>query len=249
MRVLIVEDERMAQARLAQILDAHFPDLKVVGMCSSVSGTLEWLRNPGNKADIIFMDVELSDGDCFGIFRQHRVDANVIMTTAYDSYAIKAFEAGSVDYLLKPIEIQDLERAVSRCRQKTAPVDVEGLLKALQDSRKPAYRERYVVRSGDMIIPVPCSRICWFVSEDKSNYLTDSDGHRYIIDSSMDSLDSELDPEMFFRISRGCIVNRSCIQSVSRHFSGKLRIAARPEPPFEMTVSRGRVEDFLKWLE
>ena len=116
MKVFIVEDEMMAQKSLIRTLNQNFPDLTVVGTSTSVTGTVAWLMNPENHADIIFMDVELSDGECFEIFRKITVKAKVIMTTAYDSYAIKAFEAGSVDYLLKPIELSALKRAVARCR-------------------------------------------------------------------------------------------------------------------------------------
>ena len=111
MRVLIVEDEIMAQNSLIRVLSQNFPDLDVVGTTTSVKGAVSWLKDPENSADIIFMDVELSDGVCFEIFRQVEVKSKVIMTTAYDSYALKAFEAGSIDYLLKPIEITDLKRA------------------------------------------------------------------------------------------------------------------------------------------
>ena len=108
MKVLIVEDELMAQKSLVRTLTVNFPDMEIVGTVGSVKGALSWLRNPANAVDVIFMDVELSDGECFEIFRQYEVKAKVIMTTAYDSYAIKAFEAGSIDYLLKPIDLPSL---------------------------------------------------------------------------------------------------------------------------------------------
>ena len=115
MNVLIVEDEMMAQANLARALTQHFPDVRIVGTTGSVRETVLWLRTPGNSADVIFMDVELSDGDCFEIFRQADVTARVIMTTAYDNYAVRAFEVNSIDYLLKPIDLAALRRAVERC--------------------------------------------------------------------------------------------------------------------------------------
>ena len=131
MNVLIVEDEIMAQKSLIRVLAKHYPDMDVIGTTTSVKGTVAWLEDPANKPDIIFMDVELSDGVCFEIFRQTEVKAKVIMTTAYDSYALKAFEAGSVDYLLKPIDVDALQRAVSRCRVKEGNVDVDALLRSL----------------------------------------------------------------------------------------------------------------------
>ena len=203
MKALIVEDEKMARDNLARTISSMFPDIEVVGAASSVAETLRWLRDPSCTADIIFMDVELSDGDCFEIFRQEKVTAKVIMTTAYDSYAVKAFEAGSVDYLLKPIEPAALRRAVERCRQRSGATDVEALLRAIGRPETPAYKERFVVSVGERI----------------------------------------------FRISRGCIVALGAIRSVTRQFGGRLRIEAEPGPPFEMTVARARVDDFLAWLE
>ena len=249
MKALIVEDEKMARDNLARTLSSLFPDIEVVGAAASVAETLRWLRDPANAADVIFMDVELSDGDCFEVFRQEKVKAKVIMTTAYDSYAVKAFEAGSVDYLLKPIEPAALRRAVERCRERGSGVDIDAVLSALGRAGAPQYKERFVVSVGESIIPVSTSDIAYFYSKDKYNYLTASDGTSYIIDSSLDTIADELDPKKFFRISRGCIVALPAIRSITRQFGGRLRISAEPGPPFEMTVARARVEDFLAWLE
>ena len=249
MKALIVEDEKMARDNLARTISSLFPDIEVVGTSASVAETLRWLRDPSCTADIIFMDVELSDGDCFEIFRQEKVTAKVIMTTAYDSYAVKAFEAGSIDYLLKPIDPAALRRAVERCRERTSGVDLDALMRALGHSDSPTYKERFIVSVGERIIPVKTSDIAYFYSKDKYNYLAGKDGSHYIIDSSIDSLADELDPKKFFRISRGCIVALGAIRSVTRQFGGRLRVEAEPGPPFEMTVARARVDDFLAWLE
>jgi len=249
MKALIVEDEKMARDNLARTLSSHFPDIEIVGTAASVSETLGWLRDPSHSADIIFMDVELSDGDCFEIFRQEKVTAKVIMTTAYDNYAVKAFEAGSIDYLLKPIDPAALRRAVERCRERGGGLDVDALMRALGRPAAPSFKERFIVSVGERIIPVNVSDIAYFYSKDKYNYLAATDGARYIIDSSMDTLAEELDPKRFFRISRGCIVALGAIRSVTRQFGGRLRIDAEPGPPFEMTVARARVDDFLAWLE
>ena len=253
MKALIVEDERMAQAQLVRLLKVHFPDIEVVQATDSVRATVEYL-SADPPLDLIFMDVELSDGECFEIFRQVAVHAQVIMTTAYDSYALKAFEAGSIDYLLKPIGEDALRRAVGRCRQRlqsapAAGIDVEKLLAAVTGTARKQYRERFVVYVGDRIIPVRTEHIAGFFSEEKANYLFTGSGERYLVDSTLDALEGELDPERFFRISRGAIVARSAVRSVSRHFSGRLKLELDPAPPFEPTVSRARVEDFLKWLE
>ena len=250
MRVLIIEDELMAQKSLIRVLSQNFPDLKVVGTATSVKEAVAWLSDPANAVDIIFMDVELSDGVCFEIFRQVEVKAKVIMTTAYDSYALKAFEAGSVDYILKPIEVADLRRAVSRCRTSEGTFDYETLLKALAgNTPKKEFKEKYIVRFNDRIIPLQTSAIAFIYSEEKNNYLTTFDGERYIIDSSLDVISEELNHDRFFRISRSCIVNTNAIQSIIKQAGGRLLIKSNPPASFEMTVSRSRVDDFLDWLE
>ncbi len=250
MKVLIVEDEIMAQKSLIRLLSQNFPDMEIVGCTTSVKSSVAWLKAPGNTVDVIFMDVELSDGECFEIFRQVEVKAKVIMTTAYDNYAIKAFETGSVDYLLKPIDPSSLKRAVARCRTGEALVDVEALLKAVGEGRaKKEYKERYIVRFNDRIVPLQTDNIAYVYSEEKTNWLVTFDGEKYIVDSSLDVIGEDLDPEKFFRISRGCIISMKAIDSIVKQMGSRLKIISRPEASFEMTVSRSRVDDFLKWLE
>lgn len=251
MKVLITEDEIMAQKSLIRTLGQNFPDMEIVGTTGSVKGTVEWLNTPGNHADVIFMDVELADGECFEIFRQTEVSAKVIMTTAYDSYAIKAFEAGSIDYLLKPVDTDALRRAVARCRMSGGQINVDALLKAIGGNRTPkkGYKERFIIRFNDRIVPVDTSSIAYVYSEEKTNWLVTSEGEKYIIDSSLDVMTEELDPDKFFRISRGCIISIHAISSIIKQAGSRLRVISKPEASFEMTVSRARVDDFLEWLE
>ena len=250
MKVLIVEDEIMAQKSLIRVLAQHFPDMSVVATTTSVKGTVDFLKSPENNVDVIFMDVELSDGVCFEIFRQVDVKAKVIMTTAYDSYALKAFEAGSIDYLLKPVDPEALTRAVSRCRTRSEQIDVDALMKALGGSpAKKEYKERFIIKFNDRIVPLQASQIAYIYSEEKNNYLVTVDGQKYIIDSSLDVMNEELDPDCFFRISRSCIIAMKSITSILKQAGGRLRITAEPKSSFEMTVSRSRVDDFMTWLE
>lgn len=250
MKVLIVEDEIMAQRSLVRLLTQNFPDMDIVGTTSSVKSTVEWLKDAGNKADVIFMDVELADGICFEIFRQIDIKAKVIMTTAYDSYALKAFEAGSIDYLLKPVDLSALKRAVARVQTSSGGIDVEALMKMMTGAAAPKkeYKERYIIRFNDRIIPLETSEIAFIYSEEKNNYLATFGDQHYIIDSSLDVISDELNPEFFFRISRGCIVSMKAIKSITKQ-NGRLRITSTPESSFEMTVSRSRVDEFLTWLE
>ena len=250
MNVLIIEDEIMAQKSLVRVLMQNFSDMNIVSTQDSVKGAVDWLKQNGNSVDIIFMDVELSDGVCFEIFRQVEVKAKVIMTTAYDNYALKAFEAGSVDYLLKPVDASALQRAVSRCQVRQTPIDIESLMKAfVKPGLQREYKERYIIKFNDRIIPLNVAEIAYVYSEEKNTYLVTFDGQKYIIDSSLDVMNEELNPQVFFRISRGCIVAMKSIKSIIKQPGGRLRILTNPEAHFEMTVSRSRVDDFLLWLE
>ena len=156
MNVLIVEDEMMAQANLARALTQHFPDVRIVG---SVRETVLWLRTPGNSADVIFMDVELSDGDCFEIFRQTDVTARVIMTTAYDNYAVRAFEVNSIDYLLKPIDLAALRRAVERCRVRSGLVGKEPAAAAPVEKKKGFFDRRPRVPTPDQVLAAAAAQV------------------------------------------------------------------------------------------
>lgn len=249
MKVLIVEDEPMAQANLCRTLLKNYTDIEVVGMAGSVQETVSWLKTPGNDTDVIFMDVELSDGDCFEIFRMVDVDAKVVMTTAYDNYAVKAFEVNSIDYLLKPIEKEALDRAVERCRKATSETDFGALLKTVSPMSANEYKQRFMVRLNDKILPVPVSEIAYFISEDKVTWMYVGNGTKYILDQSLDILSSQLDPGGFFRVSRSCIIASSAIKSIIKLQGGRLKINPRPENSSEILVSRSRSDDFLNWLE
>lgn len=250
MRALIVEDELMARTRLAKTLEENFPDVKVLAMTDSVRGTLDWLLSNPNP-DIIFMDIELTDGDCFEIFRQMEIKSKVVMTTAYDFYALKAFEAGSVDYLLKPISLEALSRAVARCRERTDDGSAEALksIALASMASKPAFKSRWLVRVGDKFIPIKVSEIAYFFSEEKTNYMVLFDGRHFVMDISLDSLEQQLNPDDFFRISRGIIVSRTAVKSASRYLNGRIKLAVNPASDQEFLVSRSRVDDFMNWLE
>lgn len=257
--VLIVEDELPAQANLRRALETRFPDLRIVGLQSSVHGTLEWLKEPTNRADIIFMDVELSDGMCFDIFSQVEVNAKVVITTAFDNYAVKAFRINSIDYLLKPIDPEELAGAVERCRRSLAaekentasaqPIDIEALKSALTGGGEPTFRKRFVVRFGDRLSVIETTQVAYFYAEDKSTHLVTNEGRRYILDQSLDQLAEEISPADFFRISRNCTVSIRAIAGISKHQSNRLKVNLIPKPDFEVFVSRSRTTDFMTWLE
>ena len=254
MKALIVEDEKLAQQTLMRALARNFTDIEVVAVTESVKETLAWLRTPGNVADLIFMDVELQDGSCFEIFRNEPVTAKVIMTTAYDKYAVKAFEAGSIDYLLKPFDDEALLRAVSRCRAVSENFDINVILSAMQrfarerDTDHKVYRRRFIVRLGQKIIPIETSDVAYIYVEGKSKYIVKNDGTKYYFDQQMESILDELDPQVFFRISRNYIISSYAIQGIERIYGGRLKILMEPPPETDMIVARSRVSDFMAWL-
>ena len=247
MKALIVEDEPRAQRALENLLKANFPDVEVVGRTASVKETVDWLA--GNRPDVIFMDVELADGTCFDIFAQTSVDAQVVMTTAYDNYAVKAFEVNSVDYLLKPVDIEELKRAVSRVAQRLAAGGPRIDFDAVRDAFRP--REKFLIRLNDRIVPVSVRDIAYFYSEAKSTFIVTRDGKNYVLDDSLDAIESGLDPKAFFRISRGAIIAENVIDSASKLLGGRLRLTLAPGIPAatDLTVSRARADAFLEWLE
>lgn len=252
--VLIVEDEIPAQTNLRRLIEKHFADLRVVGMQSSVVDTVAWLRDPANRPDIVFMDVQLSDGMCFDIFAQTEVPGKVIITTAYDDYAVRAFRVGSIDYLLKPIAAEELRTAVGRCRkalESEYPVrtpDAE-LLRTLLAAGSREYKKRFVVRVGDKITVVNTEQIAYFYAEDKYTYLVTTDNRRLILDSSLDAVAEQLDPRLFFRLSRSCTASIGAIGGISKHLSNRLKVNLEPRAEFDVFVSRSRTAEFMNWLE
>ena len=255
MKAFLIEDETMAREQLARTLRENFPDIEIAGTAASVREAVTWLRT--GRPDIIFMDVELSDGQCFEIFKKTEVHGHVVMTTAYDNYAIKAFEAGSIDYLLKPIELPALRPDVERCRQSGMPaMDVDQLIRTLSARTQTAepWKERWLVHFNDRIVPVKTADIACFYSESKDNHVVTRDGATYVVDNSLDTIITELDPAQFFRISRSCIVAKESVESITKLFGGRLLVSLpdhakrRGDGP-DLTVSRARVDDFLAWLE
>lgn len=250
MKTLIVEDELLTQNNLRNLITKQFSDLEIVGMIGSVKGAIEWLKNPENRVDLIFLDVELSDGMCFDIFDQVQTDAKIIITTAYDTYAIQAFKINCIDYLLKPIDPEELRAALTRCRkmQQPANFDVAALRKALGESST-HYKSRFVIRLGDRILLLKTDEIAYIYAEDKSTYAITREGKRHILDLTLDAVQEAVDPKRFFRISRSQIVAIDAIESISKHVNNRLKISLQPKPEFDSFVSRFRIADFLEWLE
>ena len=256
MNIFIIEDEVVTQMSLARMLNANFPDAKIVGTARTVKESLEFLRsNDTVPPDLIFMDVELQDGNCFDIFRQIDITSNVVLTTAYHKYAIEAFKVGCIDYLLKPIEPQALCRSVERCRRNMNVLNSRNLLatfdqfvrnKPMNESGR--IKKRFIIKLGDNFVLVPTSDIAYFYTEDNATYIVTKQGVHYIINFPLDVIITQIDLNEFFRISRFCIIALSEIKGVTKIKGGRLKVVTDFEPKCEMTVSRARVEEFLDRL-
>lgn len=246
MRVLILEDETPAQLQLRRLLATHYPEAQVVAALDSVLAASEWLAT--NQVDLILMDVELSDGLCFELFNSVKVTAPVVITTAYEHYALNALKKNAVDYLLKPVGDQDFVEAVEKCQRIHKPViDLAGIEKLLASQH--VYKQRFVVKIGDQIIRVDTTEVAYFFAQDKNTYIMTKDGKRYLSDLTLDSIEEQVDPKDFFKLSRNCLACISAISGISKHFNSRLRIILTPEFPETILVSRARVPAFMEWLE
>lgn len=254
-KVLIVEDEIPAQINLKKLIDKCCDQSRIVMTLSSVRSTVKWLEENPEGADVIFLDVELSDGICFDIFDKVDINAQVIITTAYDNYAINAFRINSVDYLLKPILESDLTRAWERCKerieQRVTPnfetlIDIVAKAGAAKDRE---YKKRFIVKMGEKIIIIPVEDIAYCYSEDKSTYAVNRNGTRRLLDYSLDTVQEMLDPRLFFRVSRSCIVSINSIENISKHLGTRLKLQLTPPAEEDVVVSRSRTSDFLEWLD
>ena len=254
-KILIVEDEIPAQINLKKLIDRCCPEGSVVMTLTSVRSTVKWLEENPDGADVIFMDVELSDGICFEIFERVNINAHVIITTAYDNYAISAFKVNSRDYLLKPIGEEDLKRAWERCRESIesrASANVEALLDMVSRAhsvRDKEYKKRFIVKTGEKIIIIPVEDIAYCFSEDKSTYAVNRNGTRRLLDYSLDMVQEMLDPKLFFRISRSYIVSINAIENISKYLGTRLKLQLNPPSVDDVVVSRSRTSDFLEWLD
>ncbi len=249
MKVLIIEDEELAAERLEKLLKEVLPEIDVMAKIGSVKESVKWLMV--NNADLIFLDIQLSDGLSFTIFDQISIQTPVIFTTAYDQYAIKAFDLNSVSYLLKPIMKRDLSESLRKYKSlRTAfGIDFENMLSVIQ-GRKPEYRQRFLVQVGEKFRKVEAANISYFYALEKNVFLMTSDGISYPVDMSLENLSEVIDPNHFFRINRKYIVNLSSIVNMYAWSRSRIKLILKPSPDNEMDtiVSIDRASDFKKWM-
>ncbi len=251
MKTIIIEDEKPAARRLARLL-ADF-DVEVSVMLHSVEESINWFRN-NEHPDLIFLDIQLSDGLSFEIFDEIEVQSSIIFTTAYDEYALQAFKLNSIDYLLKPIDDEDLENAVKKYRSiqpktQKLSLDFDDIKKLLVNPIEREYKKRFTIRVGQHLKIVNADEVECFFSENKGTYAATIDGRNYLMDTTLENLESELSPKIFFRVSRKFYVNVNHIKDIISYTNSRLQIKLNHFSEQEVIVSRERVRDFKLWLE
>lgn len=249
MKVLIIEDEKPAARQLSKLLLECTPEAEILEIIDSVAAAVKWL-NTFQAPDLIFMDIQLADGLSFDIFRDTDIRVPVIFTTAYDQYALKAFKVNSIDYLLKPVDPEELSGAIQKFRNlnRSVAVDHSAIAQMVQSMMQKEYKERFLIKSGANLSYVPVTDIAYFFSEDGLAFAQTAAG-RHILDYSLEELESLLNPKQYFRISRKMLVGVESIRKISPHFNGRLKLEIHPKYPEEVFVSRERVNDFKEWLD
>lgn len=243
MKVLVIEDEIPAQEELVRILRKHFPNIEIVDIIGSVRDSVEWLRN--NTADLIFMDIQLLDGCCFDIFDVVEVRTPIIFTTAYDQYALKAFKVNSVDYLLKSVDEDELVAAVRKMDYKYD--NIRNLIESYMPTVR--YKTRISVKTGDIYRFLLIDEVAYFISEDGFTYAVTNNEKKHIVDYTISSLETQLDPKRFFKLSRGCIVSIDSIEKITAYFNSRLKVTLKGRKNISIILSRVRVPDFLNWID
>ena len=251
MNVIIIEDEKPAARRLNRML-ANL-DIEVNTMLHSVNESIEYFTN-NDHPDLIFLDIQLSDGLSFEIFDEVQINSAIIFTTAYDEYALKAFKLNSIDYLLKPIDDEELEAAVKKYKsklpeKKNLQVDFEDIKKLLVNPIDRVYKKRFTAKVGQHLKIFSVDDIECFYSENKGTYLHTTDNRNYLIDTTLENLEEELNPKQFYRISRKFYVNINAIRDIISYTNSRLQIKLNNFNELEVIVARERVKDFKDWLE
>ena len=250
MKAIIIEDEKLSAEHLEALLKRIDANIEVICIIDSVKKSIE-VFSKGIKADILFVDVHLADGLSFEIFSKVDIDTPVIFTTAFDEYAIKAFKINSIDYLLKPIGVDDLRAAIEKYKKlnyKNKIGIIEDIAQAYQTINK-QYKNRFMVKIGEVISSIKTDDVAHFISEDGLVLLTTTSNKRYVVDYTLDNLETILAPDIFFRINRKVVMHINSIQKVNSYFNSRLKISSLLLQEEDAVVSRERVNEFKKWLD
>jgi len=251
MKLLLIEDERPAAKRLQELIKSCRPNFEILTVLDGVEASAKWLStNPA--PDLIFMDIQLSDGISFDIFTKVTVEAPVIFTTAYDEYSLKAFKVNSIDYLLKPIEQEELESAFQkfeRLHQQQITYNPQAFQEILSNLTRKNYKERFLVKAGQNLINLSVADVAYFYSEEGMLYARCADNKRHMLDHTLEQIEDMLDPKDFFRINRKALIRITAIDKIQTHINSRLKLQLKPGSTWDVIVSRERVGTFKDWLD
>ena len=250
MKALIIEDEVLAAQSLQKLVKEVSPDTEIIGILQSIEESVAWFdENP--MPDLVFMDIHLADGSSFAIFEKTNITCPIIFTTAYDEYALKAFEVSSIDYLLKPINRNDLTRAMNKFNalvgEKSSNNEaIDALLR--QIGMKKSYKSCFLVPERDKLVPLPTSNIAYIYIEDKWVKAVTMDEHTHYISQTLDDIMNQLNPDDFFRANRQFIVSRKAIKDLTIWFGNKLSLNMSVKVPEKIIISKAKVAEFKEWF-
>ena len=250
MKAVIVEDEIIAAQNLQRLISQINKDIEILTILQSIEDSVEWFSlNP--NPDLVFMDIHLSDGPSFSIFEKVKIHAPIIFTTAYDEYALKAFEVNSIDYLLKPINSKDLERAINKFsrlnKSQSTNEDVISNMLAMFKKEKEVYKSFFLIPHKDKFIPLSVNDIAYIYSENKAAKVVTFDNRTYFENTSLDEIQRQLDPAKFFRANRQFIISHKAIKDITMWFDSKLSVNLLVDIPEKIIVSRMRAGEFKDW--
>jgi len=246
--VIILEDETRAANHLERLLAKVAPNMLVLARIESVRDGIKYLQN-NPEPELIFSDIQLADGLSFEIYKQVAVRCPIIFTTAYDHYAIDAFQTNGIDYLLKPIEEERLRQAIEKANHFSPTLALEKILSISNTTSEKAYKSRFMVKVGDKIRSVPVEEIMVFYSQEKASFIRTTDAHTYCIDYALDQLEPMLDPERYFRINRKYIVSIDACTNILAWTNSRLHLKIDGIDDPDIIVARERVVEFKSWLD
>lgn len=252
MKVVIIEDEPQAAQRLEKLIKVLEPSAEIIVTMDSIKQAVAWFKKD-IAADLIFMDIQLADGISFQIFEQCEVKSPVIFTTAYDAYALKAFKVNSIDYILKPVDSDELKVAILKFKQLTrgsgdTKVILENIGQAVQMLTK-RHKTRFMIKVGEHLRTVEVENILYFYSKEKTTFCVTQEGRNFILDYSMEQLEEMIDPERYYRINRKYLVASNAIQDIITYTNSRLRLVLKNSDDNDVIVARERVQEFKDWLD
>jgi DNA-binding LytR/AlgR family response regulator len=246
MKIVILEDEFFSAEKLSYQLQKIDDSIEILAILPSVESGLDWFRNHP-EPDLIFSDIQLEDQESFELFRQLPIEAPIIYTTAFDHYALQAFKQNSVDYLLKPIDLEELRAALKKYENQAYRILKKGL-RFQPEKAKEGFKERFLVKKGSGFAVIKTSEIAYFKSEEKLSFLVTYDNQKCIIELTLDQLTEQVDPRKFNRISRSRLISLDSIKKIHPYFNGRLKLELHPAEEEDVFVSRERVQAFKDWL-